>query len=197
MRVLIGGIGYRNLCDHSFGVVMTDALAQRAWPDEVSVEDASYNPIAFVQRLEDDPPDRRFGLAILIGAVLRTEREAGSVRVYRWDNVLPSPDEIHAAITEAVTGVIAFENTLVIARHFNVLPETVVVVEVQPLVHGAGELFSPPVAAAYEQARDTVTSLALHPESAALLPVDGIAGHRATEARFGFARVSDVHARRN
>ena len=54
MAVLIGGVGYRNLRDHSAGVKVTDALAAWAWPAGVIIEDLSYNPIAVVQRLEDD-----------------------------------------------------------------------------------------------------------------------------------------------
>lgn len=196
-RLLVGGVGYRNLCDHSFGVTMIDELAERPWEPHVAVEDCSYNPIAFVQRLEDDAAGNPFGLAVMIGAVQRLGRPPGTVRMYRWDKVLPPPDEIHCAITEAVTGVIAFENTLVIAGHFGVLPDTVVVVEVEPLLHGAGGHFSPPVAAAYAAAQEAVVALARAPERAAALPVEPLGGDRVTDARFGIARISDVHARRN
>lgn len=196
-RVLVGGVGYRNLCDHSFGVMMIDDLASQPWESRVAVEDCSYNPIAFMQRLEDDAGDDRFGLAVMIGAVLRRGRAPGTVRIYRWDKVLPPPDEIHSAITEAVTGVIAFENTLVIAAHFGVLPDTVVVVEVQPLLHDAGEQLSPPVAAAYPAARAAIVALAQAPERAADLPVGALGDDPVTDARFGIARISDLHARRN
>jgi hypothetical protein len=41
------------------------------------------------------------------------------------------PESIQAAVAGAVTGVIGFDNTLVIARHFDALPPTVVI-EVEP-----------------------------------------------------------------
>ena len=88
-RVLIGGIGYRNLRDHSFGVVLVDALAALEWPPGVCVEDISYNPIAVVQRLQDEPIDGGFELAVIVGALQRPGRMPGTLSVYRWDNVLP------------------------------------------------------------------------------------------------------------
>ena len=166
MRVLIGGVGYRNLRDHSFGVVVTDTLAARPWPDEVSVEDVSYGPIAVVQRLEDDPPDRRFGLAILVGAVTRPGREPGTLVMYRWDNVLPDADHVQLAVSEAITGVIALDNTLVVARQFGALPRDVVVIEAEPALHEFGDELSPAIAAAVERACEAATRLALDPTAA-------------------------------
>jgi hypothetical protein len=58
-------------------------------------------------------------------------------------------------VTEAVTGVIAVDNTLVVARHFGALPEDVVVVEVEPAVHEFGDTFSDVIARQLE----TVCSL--------------------------------------
>ena len=56
--------------------------------------------------------------------------------------MLPSDEEIQRAVTEAVTGVIALDNTLVVARHFGALPDEVVVVEVEPGVQEFGDTFS-------------------------------------------------------
>ena len=78
MRVLLGGVGYRNLRDHSFGVLVIETLAAREWAAAVSVEDISYNPIAVVQRFEDDPPDRRFTRAVLVSSVQRPGRAPGA-----------------------------------------------------------------------------------------------------------------------
>ena len=82
------------------------------------MEDISYNPIAVVQRLEDEPPERRFERAVVVGAVERGGPPPGTVTAYRWDGVLPGDEEIQRAVTEAVTGVIALDNTLVVTRHF-------------------------------------------------------------------------------
>jgi hydrogenase maturation protease len=169
VRVLVGGVGYRNLRDHSFGVVLGDALAARSWPTAVTVEDISYNPIAVVQRLEDEPAERRFGLAIVIGAVERG-RPAGTLAAYRWNLALPDTAAIQAAVTEAVTGVIALDNTLVIGRYFGALPPLVVVVEIEPAIHEFGDELSPPVADALERARELVTTVALDPDASLRLP---------------------------
>jgi hydrogenase maturation protease len=160
MRVLVGGVGYRNLRDHSFGVLVVEALAAREWPAHVSVEDISYNPIAVVQRLEDDPPERRFTRAVIISGVQRPGRAPGSLTTYRWDGALPDAEQIQAAIAEAVTGVIAVDNTLVVARHFDVLPPEVIVIELEPVVHEFGEALSAEAAGVFDRACAAATRAA-------------------------------------
>lgn len=194
-RVLIGGIGYRNLRDHSFGVVLVDELAAFEWPPGVCVEDISYNPIAVVQRLQDEPIDAGFELAVIVGALQRPRRIPGTLSVYRWDNVLPAPDEIHEAIAEAVTGIIALDNTLVVARHFEALPATVVVVEIEPDAHEFGSSLTPAVDAALVEAREVVTRLALKPATAARLPAGSLATTRARHSGVVFGRVTDGSSR--
>lgn len=152
MKVLLGGVGYRNLRDHSFGVLVVEALAAREWPAAVSVEDISYNPIAVVQRLEDDPPERRFTRAVVVSSVQRPGRVPGSLTIYRWDGALPDAAQIQAAVAEAVTGVIAVDNTLIIARHFKALPPEVVVIEFEPVVHEFGGALSAEGAEAFGRA---------------------------------------------
>jgi len=83
VRVIVAGVGYRNLRDHSVGIAVTDRLLDRAWDGDVVVEDLSYNPIAVMQRLEDEPPERRFTRAVMVGAVERGSRPPGTVTVYR------------------------------------------------------------------------------------------------------------------
>ena len=39
MRAVIGGVGYRNLRDHSLGIVMSDELEALAEPPHLLVED--------------------------------------------------------------------------------------------------------------------------------------------------------------
>jgi hydrogenase maturation protease len=170
VRVLIAGVGYRNLRDHSVGVEVADRLEGDRWPDGVVVEDLSYNPIAVVQRLEDEPPDRRFGRAVVVAAAERPGRAPGSVTAYRWDGVLPGDGEIHRAVTEAVTGVIALDNTLVVTRHFGALPDDVVVVEIQPAVHEFGDTFSEVVDGGLEAVCALVRTLATSAEAVERLP---------------------------
>ena len=166
MRVLVGGVGYRNLRDYSVGVMLIDRFSTCVWPAHVSIEDISYNPIAVVQRLEDDPAERRFDLAIVVGAVQRLGRAAGTVAVYRWDNRLPDPADIHHAIIEAVTGIISLDNTLVVGRHFGALPGTVIVVEIEPEAHEFGDELTPAVASALERTESLVGRLVREPWTA-------------------------------
>lgn len=194
-RVLIGGVGYRNLRDHSFGVVLVDSLATREWPPDVCVEDISYNPIAVVQRLQADAEDCRFDLAVIVGAMQRPGRSPGTLSVYRWDNVLPSAEAIHEAITEAVTGIISLDNTLVVARHFDALPRTVVVVELEPDAHEFGDSLTPDVAAALSRAHDVVTLLALEPARAERIPEGSLASERTRHTGVVFGQVIDGPAR--
>lgn len=193
MRVLVGGVGYRNLRDHSFGVLLVDALGAREWPAHVAVEDISYNPIAVLQRLEDDPPARRFGLAIVAGAVERGRRP-GTLDVYRWDQTLPDDAAIQSAVAEAVTGVIALDNTLVVTRRLGTLPPTTVVLDAEPALHAFGRDVSPAVARALDTAGDIVTSLALDPGSAALLRELPLGAGRPARGRLA-TKVSDVRIR--
>lgn len=190
-RVLIGGVGYRNLRDHSFGVILVDDLGADRWPPGVSIEDISYNPIAVVQRLEDDAPDQRFDLAVIAGAFQRPGRNRGTFSAYRWDNVLPPPSRVHEAITEAVTGIISLDNTLIVARHFNALPTTVVVLEVEPDAHEFGTELTPAVADALRQARQLVTRLASAPASAARLPQGALPDSRLRHTGVVFEQVVD------
>jgi hydrogenase maturation protease len=140
MRVLVGGVGYRNLRDGSVGPWFADRLQSR---NGVEVEDVSYHPVGFSQNLEDREPYDRI---VLVAGVSRG-RPAGTVEAYRWDGSLPPPEEIQARVAEAVTGVISLDNLLVVCGAFGALPDDVRVVEVEPADEGWGEGFSPEVEA--------------------------------------------------
>ena len=182
MRVLVAGVGYRYLRDHSVGAAVADRLADHAWSGDVIVEDLSYNPIAVVQRLEDEPPDRRFDRAVFVASVERPGRVPGMVTAYRWDGVLPPADEIQRAVAEAVTGVIALDNTLVVAAHFEALPPEVVVIEVEPAEHEFGEAFSNAVARACDTACELAVALATDAVAVTRLPRGPLGGPVAAEA---------------
>ena len=169
MRVIVAGVGYRNLRDHSIGVEVADRLEKASWAGDVVVEDLSYNPIAVVQRLEDEPPEQRFRRAVVVGAVERG-RAPGTVTAYRWDGVLPVDDEIQRAVTEAVTGVIALDNTLVVTRHFGALPDEVAVVEVEPAVQEFGDAFSEIVGHQLDGVCELVRLLATRADAVEQLP---------------------------
>ena len=169
LRVIVAGVGYRNLRDHSIGVEVADRLEKTSWAGDVVVEDLSYNPIAVGQRLDDEPLEQRFERAVLVAAVERG-RPPGTVTAYRWDGVLPVDDEIQRAVTEAVTGVIALDNTLVVTRHFGALPDEVVVVEVEPAVQEFGDTFSEAVGRQVDGVCELVRLLATRADAIEQLP---------------------------
>ncbi|MFN2398201.1 MAG: hypothetical protein ABR543_06105 [Gemmatimonadaceae bacterium] len=180
-RVLVGGIGYRNLSDYSAGVLAVDVLAQRQWPEHVVVEDVSYGPIAVVQRLQDETADRTFGRLVSVSSVARGGgRIPGTITAYRWDGVLPSPDEVQGAVAEAVTGVISMDNTLIVCRQFGALPDETIVVEIEPLVQECGEELSAPIAAIFDSLCAMVTTLATDEAAVNLLPIAPLGGHMAS-----------------
>lgn len=178
MGVLVGGLGYRNLRDHSAGIAVSDTLMERTFPAGVCVEDVSYNPVALVEHLKEE----KFERAVIVAAVQRPGRVPGEVAAYRWDGKLPSDERIQAAVVDAVTGVIFLDNTLILARHFGGLPEQTAVVEIEPEVHEFGESFSDPVAAAFQTLCELVSTLAVDPQALLALPrapLGGIARERA------------------
>jgi hydrogenase maturation protease len=154
MRVLIGGVGYRYLRDHALGPHMADTLAARAGAG-VEVEDLGYHPVGFTQNLEDRAPYDRI---VFVGAVARG-RPPGTVETYRWDHALPSPEEIQARVSEAVTGVISLENLLIVSEAFGALPEDVRVVEAEPADETWGEGFSPEIEAKLGAIEEAIWSL--------------------------------------
>jgi hydrogenase maturation protease len=185
VRVIVAGVGYRNLRDHSVGVIVVERLLARSWPSNVAVEDLSYNPIAVIQRLEDEPAGCRFARAVFVAGVQRGVRPPGSVTAYRWDSVLPGGDDIQRAVSEGVTGVIALDNTLVVARYFGALPDEVVVVEIEPGVEEFGETFTDAVAAVFAEVCELVATLACDETAPARLP----------RAPLGGVALADVKAR--
>lgn len=152
-RVLVGGIGYRYLRDGGLGPYVSDQLAERA-EDGIEVEDVSYHPVGLMQNLQERPDYDR---VVLVAAVARG-RPTGTITSYRWDGALPSPDEIQARVSEAVTGVISLDNALVVCGALGGLPEDVRVVEIEPADEGWGDGFSPEIEEKLPQVLETVWS---------------------------------------
>ncbi len=153
MNVLIAAVGYTNLRDLSFGPELLPRLRELSWPPWVEIDDWSFGPIAVVQRLQDRPG---FYDRIVFVSAAERGREPGRVYRYRWDGVLPDDEQVQQRVAEAVTGIISLDNLLIIAKRFEVLPEEVVVVEVEPMDDGWGPGFSPRVEIAIDDAIDLV-----------------------------------------
>ena len=149
----MGGIGYRNLRDGSIGIHVIERLADRA-ESGVEVEDVSYHPVGFSQNLQDRPPYDR---VILVASVSRG-RSPGAITAYRWDQRLPDTEEIQIRVSEAVTGVISLDNTLIVCGALGGFPDDVRVVEVEPATEQWGEAMSPEVEERLPEVVETVWS---------------------------------------
>lgn len=139
-RVLVGGIGYRNLRDGSIAFHVIDRVAGQE-SNGLEVEDVSYHPVGLSQNLQERQPYDRI---VLVASVARG-RSPGTVTAYRWDQQLPDNDEIQTRVSEAVTGVISLDNTLVVCGALGGFPDDVRVVEVEPGSEQWGEELSPEV----------------------------------------------------
>lgn len=175
MRALIGGVGYPDLADISVSWRIVDALERRPLPPGVVAEDISYNPVAVAQRFDDEPDDARFDLVVMVSAV-RRGYSPGTVTTYRWDGVLPDPLEVHAAVTDAVTGIIHLDNTLIVTRQMQALPTRVAIIEIEPQVEAFGEPLSPVVERAAATAADLAVSIAGAPGRFEALPLYPLGG---------------------
>lgn len=140
-RVLLAGVGYRNLRDLSLGPLVTDRLQERPWPDGVEVEDLSYGPIAIMHSLDERPPYDR--MVLFSGA--KRGGMPGTISRYQWQGELPGEDEIHQRVTEAATGVIDLYNLLIVATYFRKLPADVIVFEVEVADDSFGEEMTPDI----------------------------------------------------
>jgi hydrogenase maturation protease len=84
---------------------------------------------------------RDYDRVVLVAAIARG-REPGTVTSYRWDGQLPDDKEVQTRVSEAVTGVISLDNTLVVCGALGGLPDDVRVVEVEPASEQWGEELS-------------------------------------------------------
>lgn len=135
--VLIGTVGYHLLRNHSVGPMLLPQLQSISWNANVTVEEMNWGPIAIVQYFQT--LKSVFDRVIFLVALERPERNIGDITVYQWLGHLPSEKQIQACVGDAATGVISVENLLVIGEHFEIWPEEVFLVDVEPGEEQAGE----------------------------------------------------------
>lgn len=137
LRILVGAIGYRNLRDGSVAFHVIERVAEQA-ANGLEVEDVSYHPVGLSHNLQDRP---QYDRVVLVASVARG-RTPGTITAYRWDQQLPDSEEIQTRVSEAVTGVISLDNTLIVCGALGGLPDDVRVVEVEPASEHWGEELS-------------------------------------------------------
>ena len=135
-RVLVAGVGYRNLRDLSAGPLAVERFGPST--DAVDVEDLSYGPIDVLFLLQRREP---YAAAIFIAAVHRS-RTPGTVTRSRWNAPATTTGALQERVAEAVTGVISIDNLLEICAHFGALPAEVVLIEIEPIDDGWGDELS-------------------------------------------------------
>ncbi len=136
-RVLVAGVGYRNLRDLSVGPLAVERFGPST--ERVDVEDLSYGPIDVLFMLQRREP---YSAAIFITAVHR-DRAPGTVTRVRWNHSPIAVDVLQERVAEAVTGVISLDNLLHICAHFRALPSDVTLIEIEPTDDTWGEALSP------------------------------------------------------
>ena len=172
-RTLVAGVGYCHASDLSVGPFLAERLRREAWPNGVDVDDLSYGPVAVAQTLEDATP--AYGRIVFVAAVDRG-LPPGSVRSYRWDGVLPGPDEVQARVGQAITGIVDLDNLLVVVRQFGALPPTVFVVEVQPEHQEFGTTFSDTIQSQLDEIARIAHALTEDADASARCPVAPLGG---------------------
>lgn len=149
-RVLVAGVGYRNLRDLSVGPLAIERLGPST--EAIDVEDLSYGPIDVLFLLQRRQP---YAAAIFIAAV-RRGREPGTVTRTPWRPPVTTTEALQERVAEAITGVISIDNLLQICAHFRALPADVTLIEIEPFDEGWGEALS----ADGEKALDAAVTLA-------------------------------------
>lgn len=149
-RVLVAGVGYRNLRDLSLGPLAIERFGDAA--PGVDLEDLSYGPVDVLFLLQRREP---YAAAIFVAAVARG-RAPGTVTRTRWTAPATTTEALQERVAEAVTGVISIDNLLAICAHFKALPDDVVLIEIEPSEDTWGEAPS----AAGERALDAALALA-------------------------------------
>jgi hypothetical protein len=139
-KILIGTVGYHNLCNHSIGSALLPQLLQMKWAEGVDLDELNWGPIAIVQKFQALPTP--YDRVILLSAIERTGRNIGDITLYKWEGKLPDEELIQRCIGDAVTGVISVENLLIIGEYFKIWKGETFFVDVEPGPEQAGENFT-------------------------------------------------------
>ena len=172
VTAFVGGVSELFQGDLDLGRLAVARLLDEDLGPGVLVEDLHYGAVAVAQRLEEVRPDT----LVLVGAV-RRGRAPGTVERRRIDPPDLSPDDLQAAVGDAVVGYVHVDLVVDVAAGLQVLPPRTVAVEVEPEVVGPGEGLSAPAAAGLATAlalvRDEVRRAPLLRLTAELRPLVG------------------------
>lgn len=153
VRVLVAGVGNPWLRDLDFGPQFVRRVRALEWPPDVVIEDASYSAHRVLHLFQEVRPRK----AVFVSGFPRGDAP-GTVRRYRYDESRPAPpdEEVAERLGEAAGGVIDFDHTLIVLRHFGALPADTVVIEVEANDTSFGTGFSDEVEASVERVVELV-----------------------------------------
>jgi len=172
-RVLIGTVGYFNLRDYSIGPNLLPKLKNMDWPPGIEVDELNWGPIAVVQNFQSlAAPYQK----VVILTARTANRKPGTITLRRWSGGLPDAENIQARVSEAVTGVISVDNLLIIGEHFQIWPNEVYIIDVEPGIEEMGDHFTPEVEAVVPRVLEMVRRVALE-ESQSLPPWEMLNGN--------------------
>ncbi|TRM76995.1 hypothetical protein DMP16_07135 [Sulfolobus sp. B1] len=111
---LIGGIGYHRLSDYGIGPLIVDILKNLNLPNNILIEDLSYNAVAVYHRLNEINVDE----IILVGAIKKMEK-LGKIHIYHLDEInLIEQDKIQELIGESVSGSVDINAIIYFLKYF-------------------------------------------------------------------------------
>ncbi len=151
MRILVGGVSELFQSDLDLGRLAVEQLQDEEWEGHVLIEELHYGAVAVTQRLEDLRPD----VLLLVGAV-RRGRLPGTVERRLVEPPVLTPEDVQAAVGDAVTGYVHVDLIIDVASGFGALPARTVVVEVEPADTSWGEGLSVSAQAGLELAVELV-----------------------------------------
>lgn len=138
MRVVVGIVGYYGFVrGYPLGPGLMERLRALPLPAGVEIREMNWGPVAIVQDFQAaaHKPDR----VVLVGALDRGLAD-GSVSCRRWAGGALDAAAVQRRMFEAVTGVIALDNLLVIGAQFGIWPPETCTVELQWPDSGLGDL---------------------------------------------------------
>jgi hypothetical protein len=138
MRVVVGIVGYYGFVrGYPLGPELMERLRKLPLPAGAEIREMNWGPVAIVQDFQAaaDKPDR----VVLVGALDRGLAD-GVVSCRRWAGGALDPAAVQRRMFEAVTGVIALDNLLVIGAQFGIWPPETCTVELQWPESGLGDL---------------------------------------------------------
>lgn len=150
-RVLVGGVGNPWLRDLDFGPQFVRRMKDLDWPADVMLEDAAVSAHRVLHLLQELTPER----VVFVAGFPRGD-PPGTVRRREVDTSPPDTALVEGMLGEAAGGVVDFDHTLVVARHFRALPSDTVIIEVEALDTAFGMGFSPEVEASIEPVTEMV-----------------------------------------